>query len=454
MAQDYTNYLAANVLNDGIIVTYRSLARACKILMLTNSMLYDFHATQNAEKPGSVHATYLISGVQPSKAIVDSSVAEENNDVHMHSSPFMSSPMPRQVAEEDVSVVKVVTLVQEQHLSTVKVLYDTICSVHVYSLEPSPIQDLQVLSDVKREIAAKHASEDPLLIGPQYGTIGNPRRRTGPKPICVAAASTVASNRKKGVKPVSHMIPIASNGIVHASQSQMRVETKHERSQDAYKKVTSKKQALKREQSDIFKSFSNPKRKTIQEGTESSVDATSTPATPKMEALDTPQDELMVDALEDEQEEDIKDLSESALRDDQFQRNSKLDRAEALRKMMDDEDEPMQNASEASVQVGDHSSPTDALQQPEAVTEPLAIASGGRRRGRRKVMKKKTIKDEEGYLVTKEEATWESFSEDEPTRVPQVKTPLSSGSSSAAGKVKKMGGRSGQGNIMSFFGKR
>ena len=34
----------------------------------------------------------------------------------------------------------------------------------------------------------------------------------------------------------------------------------------------------------------------------------------------------------------------------------------------------------------------------EASPEPAVTVSGGRRRGRRKVMKKKTIKDEEGYL--------------------------------------------------------
>jgi len=78
----------------------------------------------------------------------------------------------------------------------------------------------------------------------------------------------------------------------------------------------------------------------------------------------------------------------------------------------------------------------------------------GRRRGRRKVIKKKTIKDEEGYLVTKEEAAWESFSEDEPAPAPKAKTPSSIASSSAPGRAKKTNGRPGQGNIMSFFGKK
>jgi len=53
--------------------------------------------------------------------------------------------------------------------------------------------------------------------------------------------------------------------------------------------------------------------------------------------------------------------------------------------------------------------------------------------------------------VTKEEPAWESFSEDEPP--PQKdKTPASTASS--MGKGKKGGGKVGQGNIMSFFGKK
>lgn len=51
-------------------------------------------------------------------------------------------------------------------------------------------------------------------------------------------------------------------------------------------------------------------------------------------------------------------------------------------------------------------------------------------------------------LVTKEEPSWESFSEDE-TPVPKVTT---TASTAATGKLRKTGGKQGQGNIMSFFG--
>ncbi len=75
-------------------------------------------------------------------------------------------------------------------------------------------------------------------------------------------------------------------------------------------------------------------------------------------------------------------------------------------------------------------------------------------------MKKKTVKDDEGYLITKEEPAWESFSESEPEVVAkkQQQMPTSSAASSSAGQKggkKAAGGASqGRGSIMSFFGKR
>lgn len=91
-----------------------------------------------------------------------------------------------------------------------------------------------------------------------------------------------------------------------------------------------------------------------------------------------------------------------------------------------------------------HESPQSATR-----TEADVKTANGRRKGRRRVMKKKTTKDAEGYLVTREEAVWESFSEEE-KGLPSTKEKLES----VAPKQKKGSGKPGQGNIMSFFGKR
>ena len=80
-------------------------------------MLYDFHHKQNSKRPGSVHATYLVSGTTITTAIRSNSSqkAEDGEDTHMQSSPFVSSQLP----EEDTEIsalVELITLVQEENL--------------------------------------------------------------------------------------------------------------------------------------------------------------------------------------------------------------------------------------------------------------------------------------------------------------------------------------------------
>src|SRR6266516_47881 len=122
------------------------------------------------------------------------------------------------------------------------------------------------------------------------------------------------------------------------------------------------------------------------------------------------------------------------------------------------------NESQESEQV----KPQSTQESDEMVS--LNVVSNGRRRGRRRVMKKRTVKDEEGFLgrylliivletapniqslvVTRNEHVWESYSEEESGST-HSKTPASS-----AGAVKSKKGttsKAGQGNIMSFFGKK
>lgn len=55
--------------------------------------------------------------------------------------------------------------------------------------------------------------------------------------------------------------------------------------------------------------------------------------------------------------------------------------------------------------------------------------------------------------VTREEATWESFSEDEPA-LAKSKPSSSNAPSSMASRPKKSSGKPGQGNITNFFTKK
>lgn len=62
-------------------------------------------------------------------------------------------------------------------------------------------------------------------------------------------------------------------------------------------------------------------------------------------------------------------------------------------------DEEIEAAGEVAPQTSQESEPVDGpTSQKDVSPEPPIVVTGGRRRGRRKVMKKKTIKDDEGYL--------------------------------------------------------
>jgi DNA polymerase delta subunit 3 len=135
------------------------------------------------------------------------------------------------------------------------------------------------------------------------------------------------------------------------------------------------------------------------------------------------------------------------------------EREEKLRKMMEDDgdgDESMQDGPDSPKEEVDDSEALDIGPKPDSPLEEeeenleQSTTHDGRRRGRRRVMKKRTFTDEEGYLVTKEEAEWESFSEEEPD-IKKLK-PSSQVMSGAAAKKKVQ--PKGQGNIMSFFGKK
>ncbi|KAL9130635.1 MAG: hypothetical protein Q9175_006970 [Cornicularia normoerica] len=375
-------------------------------------MLYEFYSTQTTKKPGSVHATYLLDGV--SRPVRESSVnrhQQDGGDMHVQSSPYMSSSIPHQEDQEDAFVPRSIVLAKEE--------------------------------DVE-------------------GKMNMRIRRTGKRPpigahsIPTETFEEKASSRPQGFSREQRNV-VKSSGRPSPSdkstrstfQAAVTPDIKADRPRDVENKPAGKPVVVKRDQSDIFKSFSKPKAKLKHEDTGSSTGASLAPNRAHSEAKSVQEDEPMKDASEDEQNEDFMASNCANPRTSK----SQSERAEQLRKMMEDEDEEMEDTVDGAQQISQHKESVDApTSQKESSPEPPVVVNGGRRRGRRNVLKKKTIKDEEGYLVTKEEPAWESFSEEESPPQKQ-KTPAST-STSSMGKGKKLGGKPGQGNIMSFFGKK
>ena len=361
--------------------------------------------------------------------------------------------------------------------------YETISSTHIYSLSPYILQDLQTLTEVGRNLFnSVFVKEDPLVHNKTYGVIHNSdvRRRTGKRPLISEAPAAK-------FKPVEQDTKRPAETAATRKASDLPPTLKKEdssRPSSAGSTTTGssiKPPALRRDTSDIFKSFAKAKSKpkTVNKGTDASGNGDSP-------AQSGPEDIKMIDADEEGESEDEALFLDTKTRRHAKKRPSeevnltkdKHERATKLRKMMDsdDESEPLHTETEEKKEGSDEKESEDAdvawsdsdSEQAKAAKEKgdsaekvpeITGTDPTRRRGRRKVTKKRTMKDEEGYLVTKEEAVWESFSEDEPTTQPKLKTTslhkTQSQQKSSAGSGKAIVKAAGKGgNIMSFFGKK
>ncbi|KAL3426029.1 DNA polymerase delta subunit 3 [Phlyctema vagabunda] len=470
---EYKSYLAAAIFSEERVVTYRLLSRALKInVNLAKEMLYDFHRVQNGKKPGTVYATYLVSGIKRKNepTATNGDAKKDGEDDYMQSSPFMPSSMPQ--PEENGAEVTVlsITLTGEDNLKNLRSQYESISSIHVYSLGPHPLKDLQILSDVTREVQEVTINDDALLTISTYGSITNKnvKRRVGRARLPAVPAS-VPALKSAPVKSKANSSQEAAKTTNSASKSEPKSQTSGA-AKDFFGKSsgaasTSKvdpapaveKKApatLKKEASSIFKSFAKAKPKLKREGTDTSASASA--------AVSAAEDEPMRGMSSDDDDDDeplpppVAKPAPTDLADKN--RQSRKEREAALKKMMDEEeDEEETPAPDPTSQVSEmDEEPTlsradsraDSKTEKEREKEVPPAVSDGRRRGRRRVMKKKTMKDDEGYLVTKEEAVWESFSEEEPA-VPKPKAAVTT-----TAKAKKAPAKPGQGSIMSFFGKK
>ena len=123
MSQPHRQWLAEQVLSDRQTVSYRILARALKVhVNSAKLMLFDFYSHENAKRPGSIHATYLLSGrrkpKQPAELSNGNSTYKEDSPVPSSPPPFSSSMLdPSQNdTSGDSELVQTITLAREESL--------------------------------------------------------------------------------------------------------------------------------------------------------------------------------------------------------------------------------------------------------------------------------------------------------------------------------------------------
>ncbi|CAI7568668.1 unnamed protein product [Penicillium bialowiezense] len=425
-------FLAENVLNERRPVTYRSLSRALKVhANRAKQILFEFHRNENAKKPATVHATYIISGIQKTPEPAPTNGKAIDEDEVMASSPYLPSSMPNQGEASDSFTTASIVLVREEDLEggQVRAVFEI--------LEPAVLPDMNVLVDASRESASTHAQDDPLECGKQWGMIQNRnvKRRTGarPPPAPAPAAKAPAVKSKPSTEPtVLPKRPSQKEAPPAKAEAVKSEETKPQPSSTTTSQASSKaaSKPAPAKKGSLFSSFAKAKPKA------------KAPAAPEPAA----QDVVLDDASEEEAEELFPASGDSTDRAAAANRASRKEREERLKKMMDDDEADDEEMPDADEEPEREITPVEAPPpiKPAELKEEVTV-KGGRRRGKRQVMKKSTAKDEDGFLVTREEPTWESFSEDEPApKKPAVNVPK--------GKAKPQA--QGQGNIMSFFGKK
>ncbi|CAI9628279.1 dna polymerase subunit cdc27 protein [Alternaria burnsii] len=464
MAEDnYRDYLVARVITEQKPITYRLLSRVLKTNVNTaKRMLFEFHQYQNARKPNSVHATYLVVGTPKRTERTNGAPARKGEDADKRNPPTMSSKPHLQgpgdpdyisdsddeetPAPEGVKETRIL-LVPETDLEKTRSELEDGSTAHIYSLEAGALK-LSILSLCNHEVVAEYTDEDPLERWRVYGSIRNQHIKKRTAKYAPSTASSKPATNSVMMPVTKAAISLSMKGKESSTSTRRGSASEDNTSDRSTPQPSAGSTTLKRGDSksgakkdkatgDLFKSFAKakPKAKEAEKSQES------TPALVEYE----PMQGMSEDEGDPDDEPEIKIDEEK----NEAARKAREERAERLRKMMEDDDEEMPDA------------PATADSQPEApstaatdTTEPAegeatVTVTNGRRRGRRRVMKKKKVKDEDGYLVTKEEAVWESFSEEEPT-TKKAKPASAKPSSSAKG---KNAGKKGQGSIASFFKK-
>ncbi|KAI1383681.1 DNA polymerase subunit Cdc27 [Hypoxylon trugodes] len=424
---DYKQYLAQKILTEDQLVTYRLLSRALKVHVNTaKEMLYEFHKWQNPKRPGSLHATYIVYGIK--KNIVK--VEERDGDVEMTDSQVSED---QQVPFSDEIPTYTLSLIREEQLQDTLAAYDEVTSIHIYSLGPHPLKDLQLLADTARQVLSLSTTGDLPASSKDFGSIANPhvrkRERRGPasRPVASAPAAKPAPQPQviKEEKPttVKEEPKLAPQAIAKGPAPA------------ATKKSTAAAPMKRQGSSGIGQMFAKAAAK------------------PKKPAAKPAAEEDQKMALSDDGEDDAEPMPEA--KESASARQSRKDRQAELRRMMEEseDEEPEKEDSPAEEPEEEEPPPPEPEPKTEEPAEIVSSTGDGRKRGRRRVTRKKQVMDDKGYLVTIQEQGWESFSEDEAPPPPKSKPPPVVKSEPAA-KSKKAAAGKGQGNIMSFFSKK
>jgi DNA polymerase delta subunit 3 len=404
---------------------------------MAKEMMLDFYRHHDAIQPGFLRATYLVAGV---RTFVDDDLPMTDADDPAEDAPILT-----------ISIVPCVKL------SEALAHYQHVTSVHIYSLSRDHKKDMKILADVWRQMID---TGDAFTAPKQYGAITALGLALLDSQFRGAGSDEVTSfDHKSHTRP-----PQSALEIRYSSDSSATEETTSSNASSGIKTLGSNSKKL-------FPGSVKPSTTTTTLFARVAVKPKRLKSPARMPETESP---VMLSASQHDDNADYEHDSptppanyDSDLKD----LEAKKERQDQLRKMMEikdgeDDDRQPHGHSEAVLnepsvaEAKDAECPGRPHSQAGVTTDgPVSTKTeDSRQRGRRRIMRKKQVMDDQGYLVTLQEAAWESFSEEESSVLDSKKqakpsTLMSSRSASQVTKAKKPITK-GQGSIASFFSKK
>ena len=346
---------------------------------LAKQCLYEFHRTQKASDPTSIHATYLVFGS------LKESPSSQTGDGDID----MADVAPNGNAFSDKVPIAKVSLIAEGELEESLKCYENIHSIQVYSLGPGRLADLRLLSEPAEDLLGQ-SPVDQLHV---FGCISNPNmeRRSDESRAALRPVSPEPRISPAAAKPSQPTTSKPASSFFKSTRQKQKTEKPSQDEEDA---------KVKPESSQESSSASAPANKLVPSSKQGGIMSAFAKAKPKEKKA-----ELM--PLSDDGEDDSEPMPVPQPRKESravTQSSTRQERKEALRRMMEEsennegvedespQDESMEDAEEEPVESG---SPASTEPGNKEVVEATRT---GRRRGKRRVTRKKRLQDEEGLL--------------------------------------------------------
>ena len=239
-------------------------------------------------------------------------------------------------------------------------------------------------------------SEDPLEFYPKYGTILNPlvKRRPNRRPIPPSSAPIKAGGSIIQSKPAESSKEASKPSVKPEAKQQSKA------AKDFFNKGKEKAKAARNSEPSSKEGTPAPNPPTLKKDT-SSIFMAFAKGKPKLKTEDTDlstgaEDEVMKDTVNFDDDEEETYVPPTPKEESAGDRKSRKEREAQLKAMMDVDDEDVVPTPEPEPEPEEETilHAETAKEEPE----PMTTVSGGRRRGKRRVMRKKTVKDDKGYL--------------------------------------------------------